>query len=209
MIFYDLKWYFNDFQWFSMTFNIADEARTLNGAVLIHCHAGISRSPTIAIAYLMRHAGLTLVEAYTMVKQRRPIISPNLNFMGQLLEFEQGLRPTSSTSSSGGSSSVTGDALSSVGSSSSNVDGSVSLSSNSCDSPVNSCRHIRMQHGRWTEQSSSEMDSSCRVWSPLSLSLSLSLISCIFKLIFFQFFYRFKFDEIRIFLIEQTQFRIS
>jgi len=136
-------------QYFDEAHQFIDEARMNSGAVLIHCHAGISRSPTMAIAYLMRHASLSLVEAYTTVKQRRPIISPNLNFMGQLLEFEQGLRPPA-TPTTHAPATPTSDA-------------SATTAATQCDSPVNSCRHIRMQHPRWTEQSSSEMESSCRV----------------------------------------------
>lgn len=78
-------------QFFDDAFRFLDEAHSSGSRVLVHCQAGVSRSPTITVAYLMQHLRLPLVDAYRYLKAKRPIISPNLNFMGQLMELEQKL----------------------------------------------------------------------------------------------------------------------
>lgn len=65
-----------------------DSVKQSGGRVLVHCQAGISRSATICLAYLMHTQRVRLDEAFDFVKQRRHVISPNLAFMGQLLQFE-------------------------------------------------------------------------------------------------------------------------
>ena len=80
-------------------YSLTEEARKNGTCVLIHCMAGISRSVTLTIAYLMSHFGMSMHNAYQFVKEKRPTISPNLNFMGQLVEFERELElnPTADT----------------------------------------------------------------------------------------------------------------
>ncbi|KAK2846020.1 hypothetical protein Q7C36_010874 [Tachysurus vachellii] len=78
-------------QYFEEAFEFIEEAHQAGKGLLIHCQAGVSRSATIVIAYLMKHTWMTMTDAYKFVKMRRPIISPNLTFMGQLLEFEEDL----------------------------------------------------------------------------------------------------------------------
>ena len=55
--------------------------------ILIHCSAGMSRSPCLVMAYFMEKNNWTLDQTYTWLKTLRPIC-PNLCFMGQLLHFQ-------------------------------------------------------------------------------------------------------------------------
>ncbi|OQV12216.1 putative Dual specificity protein phosphatase 10 [Hypsibius exemplaris] len=81
----------NLMQYFQEAFDFIDEARRSDSNVLIHCQAGVSRSATIVIAYVMHSMQLSMDEAYKLVKDKRSVISPNLNFMGQLDEYGKGL----------------------------------------------------------------------------------------------------------------------
>lgn len=79
-------------QFFSEALAFIDEAQRAGGRVLVHCQAGVSRSATITIAYLMHQRGMTMMDAFHYVRTLRSIVAPNLSFMGQLLTFEQTLR---------------------------------------------------------------------------------------------------------------------
>lgn len=79
---------------------ISDSVKNSKGRVLVHCQAGISRSATICLAYLISRHRLRLDEAYEYVKKRRSVISPNFNFMGQLLTWETETQLTDRATSS-------------------------------------------------------------------------------------------------------------
>lgn len=65
-----------------------DERLKKNLNVLIHCRAGISRSATIVIAYIMWKNNLKKDDAYYFVKLRRNCICPNIGFNLQLINWE-------------------------------------------------------------------------------------------------------------------------
>ncbi len=59
-----------------------------SGKVLVHCYAGISRSASIVIAYLIRHKKMTLSEALNLCQSKRTQVQPNIGFMTKLKLFE-------------------------------------------------------------------------------------------------------------------------
>ncbi|XP_036030883.1 dual specificity protein phosphatase 9 [Onychomys torridus] len=85
-------WSQNLSQFFPEAIAFIDEALSQNCGVLVHCLAGVSRSVTVTVAYLMQKLHLSLNDAYDLVKRKKSNISPNFNFMGQLLDFERSLR---------------------------------------------------------------------------------------------------------------------
>lgn len=58
------------------------------GTVLVHCKGGISRSPAMAIAYLMRHEHLSLVDAMEVCSLARPAARPRDMFFHDLESWQ-------------------------------------------------------------------------------------------------------------------------
>ncbi|XP_047448128.1 dual specificity protein phosphatase 18-like [Mugil cephalus] len=74
---------------------VADKIHTnaeSGGRTLVHCNAGVSRSAALCMAYLMKHRGVTLLEAHRLVRTCRPVVRPNNGFWKQLIQYEVELR---------------------------------------------------------------------------------------------------------------------
>lgn len=67
-----------------------DEALRSGGTVLVHCHAGISRSATVVAAFLMIKRNMTAQEAIRVIRSRRSI-RPNSGFLQQLCDLNENL----------------------------------------------------------------------------------------------------------------------
>ncbi|KAK7064650.1 protein-tyrosine phosphatase-like protein [Favolaschia claudopus] len=71
---------------------IIDAALSANngtGKILVHCFAGISRSPSVIAGYLMRRKAMSLKVALGRIVRARPQVSPQ--FLGQLQDMEREL----------------------------------------------------------------------------------------------------------------------
>ncbi len=64
--------------------NFASSADVL----LVHCQAGVSRSATLATALLMTTQDLSFLDAYMLLREKRPGVLPNIGFASQLQHLE-------------------------------------------------------------------------------------------------------------------------
>ena len=64
--------------------NLIKEATDKNIKVLVHCQMGISRAPTIVIAFLIKYKFMSFEDALNLVKNKSPSADPNLGFLIQL-----------------------------------------------------------------------------------------------------------------------------
>lgn len=79
------RYFENVVQWIS-------QAMDKGGKILVHCWSGVSRSPSIIIAFLMYKLALTLDSAVLTVRKARGVIYPNPGFKKQLKSFERKLK---------------------------------------------------------------------------------------------------------------------
>lgn len=61
-----------------------ENALNQNERVLVHCNAGVSRSSSVIIGYLILNKFISFEEAYKTVKSKRQCIRPNDGFVKQL-----------------------------------------------------------------------------------------------------------------------------
>ncbi|GIL44874.1 hypothetical protein Vafri_2331 [Volvox africanus] len=72
---------------FSRCFEFISEAHGKGGGVLVHCVAGVSRSATVCMGWLMWRHKLSAEEAFRRVHRVRPWVMPNMGFRKQLERF--------------------------------------------------------------------------------------------------------------------------
>lgn len=141
-------------QHFDEAIKFIDEGIDNNKKVLVHCQAGISRSPTIVIAYLMYKYNLSMNDAYSKVKDIRPIVAPNLIFMSQLMDYEAKLNAKESN-------------VNKI-----NTHECTSISNNSTNSSTNTSNVAIITKSVITKQDSSSSNDSCLSSSSSSSSSS-------------------------------------
>jgi protein-tyrosine phosphatase len=67
--------------------NIIDETLQNNGRILVHCQAGMSRSGSIVIAFLMKHKKISYERALSHAVSIRNCIMPNISFEKQIKKY--------------------------------------------------------------------------------------------------------------------------
>jgi hypothetical protein len=69
-------------------YNFIDKYISQGQNVLVHCMAGISRSVSYVIYYLMKKKTISFYDALDRVKNARAIAGPNVNFRRQLKKYQ-------------------------------------------------------------------------------------------------------------------------
>ena len=76
----------NDLQMLNDALNFMDHAIRAGGKIIVICGGGVERSPLTVLAYLHRKEGLSIEEAYSVLKSKRPVCDINLSWLDGWLE---------------------------------------------------------------------------------------------------------------------------
>jgi hypothetical protein len=78
-------------KYFEQTSKIIQKALDSDLTVFVHCKAGISRSASIVIAYIMWSENMSFEAAFAKLRAVRPCIDPNIGFSALLSEYSKKL----------------------------------------------------------------------------------------------------------------------
>ena len=81
-----------DLAWLRRMVEFVATQRHKGATVYVHCLAGMNRSGTVAVAYLMQEHRWTRDRALAFAQSKRPQIQPNPSFMRLLAEWEKRLQ---------------------------------------------------------------------------------------------------------------------
>jgi protein-tyrosine phosphatase len=78
---------FQIIKYFEASSAIIDFALGLGAGVLVHCAAGVSRSPSIIAAFLCQKFKIQSEAAIALLRQKRPMVNPNAGCRDQLQKW--------------------------------------------------------------------------------------------------------------------------
>jgi hypothetical protein len=81
-----------DLDWLRRMVHWVDDQLRAGRTVYVHCRNGVSRSGMVVTAYVMFKRQWTRDRALAFVREKRPIVRPNLAFMERLAEWERVLQ---------------------------------------------------------------------------------------------------------------------
>ena len=86
------------YKYFDISYKFIKDHISKNKNVLVHCHAGVSRSSTLILNYMLRtyykNGGMKCPNCIfyyflNYVRLKRPIINPNVGFINQIINYAQ------------------------------------------------------------------------------------------------------------------------
>jgi predicted protein tyrosine phosphatase len=81
--------HFDLFSFFESLVDLISQKINENHRVLVHCKMGISRAPSVVMAFLIRKMQMSYSCAFDYVQKIHPKVSPNLGFLMQLKKLEE------------------------------------------------------------------------------------------------------------------------